>query len=1038
MSNTFKKGVIIILSFLLIAIPTVFAQLSCGDIITTDTTLTGDLLSCDGSDGIIINTSDITLDCNGHKIASGAHNNNGIVLGELADRVVIQNCEIIKFATGIGDKNNQNNCERNTTGIVIRDTFFHNNTLGMDLSPSCGSQSVFHNNITIKDSNFSNIDYPFELAAEVCNLDNLDFTCAGDVGSGDCQSAASLDNIANCTINDLRTTNAHAAGLQISGGLFILEGVNNVINNSFFNVSIDGGDPLAVDIANQVDLIIMNTEAVSDTSTAPNGAFAFAIIRDDSNVSATDVKYPYGAEFIDGGKFKRFWRTNISTDVDNVDITTTSKLNKKITGKTNNNGILKLTLLEYEYNGSSTLVNSTPYTLDAAKGSRRLQKLFSIGNAIKNSILLAVDMPEVSSTKTNKNTLSVGKKINIIANVTDDFFVDIVLVEINGTNYTLDRDFSNDNLIFDNFESGILSSNWSTSGSGNVWTVDSTNPFEGTFHIRAEPRDLGGSIIETNISTIGFTNIDISFYADTTGLDSADTFQIDWNNGTDWINLITTFDEAADEFEGIVGYRFFGLSLPDTASNKDNISLRFVCKAGGINEVCDVDNVKIIKSVQPQKIFSDDLESGALSSNWSTSGSGNAWTVDTTDPFDGTFHLRVEPRDLGGSIIETNISTIGFTDIDISFYAKTPKLDPGDDFQVDWYNGNEWINLITTNDEAEGEFEGVTGYRFFGLSLNNSADNEDNVSIRFVCKAGGIGEVCDVDNISIRKVPFGDLWNIDFNTSGLGVGTQNYIIYANDSKGNSATPIQSNFTLTDPESANVTISSSGGIVNTSSGTAAADIPSGALTDETNISIEGTNATPTTNISSFRIQTDLENVSLIYSFGPEGTNFSVPVTITLKYDDAGVDETTIDIYFYNIAIELWEAQGATCNTVLNECTLNVTHFSDFILGAKLVEFSDADGDGIRDIADICSGSVMDDIELNPNQYAQNVGFGFFEIGPDNHQSEVYDMSTTYGCTCTQIVAQLGEGSGLGKGHLKKGCSPGIMQTWTGINQQPDRE
>jgi len=1071
----------------ILTIPTVFAQVSCGDIITTDTTLTGDLLNCDSSDGILINTSDITLDCNGHNIHSGTHNNNGIVLGELADRVIIRNCEIINFATGIGDKNNKNNCERNTTGIVIQDTFVNNNTLGMDLSPSCGSQSVFHNNITIKDSNFSNIDYPFELAANVCNLDNLDFTCAGDVKSGDCQSAASLDNIANCTINDLRTTNAHAAGLQISGGVFILEGVNNIIKNSFINVTIDGGDPLAIDIANQVDLIIMNTEAVSDTSSAPDGAFAFAIIRDDSNVSATDVKYPYGAEFIDGGSFKRFWRANVTTNIKDVDITTKSHQNKIKSGKTNNKGLLKFLLLEYE-NNPTEIINSTPYIVNAVKGFQTFQGNLSIGNLFSNSLAFSeVGIPVINSISDAPDPVNSGSLINITANVTDDNKVETVSAEINGINHSMLRIVPNVTLLFDNFESGVLGSNWVTSGDGNAWTVDTTSPFDGTYHLRAEPSDLGGSFIETNITTLGFEDIDFLFYAKTPNLDPADSFQVDWYDGTDWINLITTHDEAEEEFFGVTGYRVFGFSLPDSADNKDNISIRFGCKAGGINEVCDVDKLRVSKSISPIKALFDNFESGVLASNWSTSGPGNAWTVDTSSPFDGTYHLRAEPRDLGGSFIEINISTIGYKNIDINFYADTAGLDPADRFEVDWHNGSDWMNLMTTHDEAQDEFEGIVGYRFFGFTLPDSAINKDNITIRFVCKAGGIGEVCDVDNVFVTKVHFEDLWKLEFDTTSLSVGQHSYTVYADDIFGNNATPKTGNFTIlgtadsdndgvvdstdncpavfnpdqidtdgddagdvcdvcpndaTDTcdttESESSTINESGGTVITSSGNALVNISSGALTSNTSISVSGSNSTPTTNISSFVLQTNNSNISLIYSFGPEGTNFSVPVTIILKYDDAGINESTIDIYLFNTTTELWVAQNATCDTVLNECSLSVTHFSDFILGGKLAGFSDSDGDGVGDIADMCPASVTDDIKNpDPNQYAQNINFGFFEIGPDNHQSEVYDMSTTKGCTCKQIIEQLGNGNGLGKGHLKKGCSPGIMKKWTGINPQPDR-
>ena len=96
--------------------------------------------------------------------------------------------------------------------------------------------------------------------------------------------------------------------------------------------------------------------------------------------------------------------------------------------------------------------------------------------------------------------------------------------------------------------------------------------------------------------------------------------------------------------------------------------------------------------------------------------------------------------------------------------------------------------------------------------------------------------------------------------------------------------------------------------------------------------------------------------------------------------------------------------------------------------------DNDGDGVNDCDDLCLNSVADNIPLNPNQYAQNINFGAFESGPGNDQSIVYDMSTTKGCTCKQIAQALG----VGAGHIKKGCSPSVMETWTGLNSTPDRQ
>ncbi|MEA3430917.1 MAG: putative metal-binding motif-containing protein [Nanoarchaeota archaeon] len=102
---------------------------------------------------------------------------------------------------------------------------------------------------------------------------------------------------------------------------------------------------------------------------------------------------------------------------------------------------------------------------------------------------------------------------------------------------------------------------------------------------------------------------------------------------------------------------------------------------------------------------------------------------------------------------------------------------------------------------------------------------------------------------------------------------------------------------------------------------------------------------------------------------------------------------------------------------------------------IVDNVDADNDELNDCnEDLCLGSVSDSIELKPNQYAQNLDFGRFESGPNNDQSIVYDMQTTKGCTCKQIAENLDAGDG----HVKKGCSPSLMEEWTGLNANPDRK
>lgn len=100
--------------------------------------------------------------------------------------------------------------------------------------------------------------------------------------------------------------------------------------------------------------------------------------------------------------------------------------------------------------------------------------------------------------------------------------------------------------------------------------------------------------------------------------------------------------------------------------------------------------------------------------------------------------------------------------------------------------------------------------------------------------------------------------------------------------------------------------------------------------------------------------------------------------------------------------------------------------------SVIDDLDEDEDGVYDCGeDFCPGSVFDNVELNPNHYAQIDSFDAFEIGENHYQSLVYTMAETKGCTCSQLALNLGAQS-------SKGCAPGLMEEWTGLDSTPDRE
>jgi parallel beta-helix repeat protein len=85
------------------------SELSCGDTITADTTLTGDLVDCP-SNGIVIGADDITLDLDGHTVAGNGQPIKRCPRDEICDvgvvndghdRITVRNGSVRDFASGV-------------------------------------------------------------------------------------------------------------------------------------------------------------------------------------------------------------------------------------------------------------------------------------------------------------------------------------------------------------------------------------------------------------------------------------------------------------------------------------------------------------------------------------------------------------------------------------------------------------------------------------------------------------------------------------------------------------------------------------------------------------------------------------------------------------------------------------------------------------------------------------------------------------------------------------------------------------------------
>lgn len=92
--------------------------------------------------------------------------------------------------------------------------------------------------------------------------------------------------------------------------------------------------------------------------------------------------------------------------------------------------------------------------------------------------------------------------------------------------------------------------------------------------------------------------------------------------------------------------------------------------------------------------------------------------------------------------------------------------------------------------------------------------------------------------------------------------------------------------------------------------------------------------------------------------------------------------------------------------------------------------DDDGDGVANDDDYCADTMIPEgvptVRLGVNRWALVDGDGWFDttypegMGPDRS----YSIWDTAGCSCEQIIYEMG----LGQGHSKFGCSISAMDEW----------
>ena len=397
--------------------------IKCGDTITQDTVLTEDLLNCDTwRPGIIIGASNITLDCNGHKIEGvGSCEQCSGIIGMFEYNITIKNCILSNWAYAINFNEDTKSSDMN----IVNNTF---------INCSTGIVTIGKNNKIINNY-FYNIGVGIFLAFTSVNYANNSwYNCPSEnnLVSGNIILNASYAGI---MLWDKSINNNIANNMIYNSnkGIWLTSGsINNQItSNSLFS------SYLLVDLLAKNNIIIQNNmykKGISD----PNISQNIYCINGTGNYYFDGATGPI-CEIINAANFSISTTTpaDLTKSITDTSFLITPNLQ---TGQVVN---IAVTLPQQISDGINTITINPPYTIGfnnvlnaqtqgpVVVSYTILPSNFNIGIFTTNAIINATD------TTNSSNTLS--QTVPII------FISDFCTIGENGTDLSITRIDINNN-----------------------------------------------------------------------------------------------------------------------------------------------------------------------------------------------------------------------------------------------------------------------------------------------------------------------------------------------------------------------------------------------------------------------------------------------------------------------------------------------------------------------------------------------------------------------------------------------------------------
>ncbi|HUW61763.1 MAG TPA: C45 family autoproteolytic acyltransferase/hydrolase [Candidatus Bathyarchaeia archaeon] len=175
-----------------------------------------------------------------------------------------------------------------------------------------------------------------------------------------------------------------------------------------------------------------------------------------------------------------------------------------------------------------------------------------------------------------------------------------------------------------------------------------------------------------------------------------------------------------------------------------------------------------------------------------------------------------------------------------------------------------------------------------------------------------------------------------------------------------------------------------------------DIPTGVTIDFPPGEPQQIQITTPVELTEIPVLPGVEAIPVVREFGPDGTNFDPPITVTISYTDAeveGFDEINLKVFTYNSVSGIYDIEVTTITNrdlVNNTISFTVAHFSKFGLAAEI----DTDADGTPDVDDLDDDNdgVLDVEDPYPLD-TDNDGIDN-EDDPDDDSDGIPDGDDTY--------------------------------------------